>query len=176
MVNHPDDKLFEMPGPREQTDSGTARNSSANPTPGPDVEFPSRGGNSAGGLFNARTRARIPGRPDEAADEAWQQRARAVFDESIERLDARTRSKLTQARFAALDALKTAEARQRWRRLPVAGVVAATVATVAILTWNGDSQQVTPGELPLEDMELVADIDSLQLLQDVEFYAWLGGQ
>jgi len=116
------------------------------------------------------------GGPDEALATAWQRRARSVFDDSVDRVDARIRSKLTRARYAALDELRTYESRRRWLRLPVTGLTVAAVAAVAVLVWNEGNHGVVPGELPLEDMELVAEVDSLEMLRDVEFYAWVGQQ
>lgn len=116
------------------------------------------------------------GLPDEALAAAWQRRARSVFDDSVERVDARIRSKLTRARYAALDELRANESRRRWLRLPVAGLTVTAVAAIAVLVWNEGNQGLMPGELPLEDMELVAEVDSLEMLRDVEFYAWLGHQ
>ncbi|AMN45626.1 hypothetical protein ACG33_00600 [Steroidobacter denitrificans] len=117
-----------------------------------------------------------PDLADEALADAWQRRARSVFDDGVERVDARIRSKLTQARYAAVDELRKHAACRRLPRLPVAGLTVAAVAAVAVLVWNEGSPGFMPGELPLEDMELVAEVDSLEMLQDVEFYAWLGYQ
>lgn len=113
---------------------------------------------------------------DEALAAAWQRRARSVFDDSVERVDPRIRSKLTQARYAAVDELRAHESRRRWLRLPVAGLTVAAVAAVAVLVWNEGNPGLMPDDLPLEDMELVADADNLEMLRDVEFYAWLGHQ
>lgn len=109
----------------------------------------------------------------ETPEETWELRAKSVFDESVARLDGRTRSKLTQARNAALEELRAGAERRRWQRLPAVGLTAAAVAIVAVMVWSGP-HIVSPGEIPLEDMDLVAQPGDLEMLQDVEFYAWLG--
>lgn len=102
-----------------------------------------------------------------------------MFDDSVAQTDARIRSKLTQARYAAMAAMKESRkrgSRRRRLRLPVAGLAVTAAAVVAVLLWNGDSRELMPGALSVEDMELVAEVENLEMLQDVEFYAWLGRQ
>lgn len=102
-----------------------------------------------------------------------ERKATALFDESVERLDARTRSRLTQARNRAVDELRSGAVRRRWLRGP-AGLAAAMVVGAAVMLWAGMSGNPSlPGAVPLDDLEIVADADDLELLQDVEFYAWL---
>jgi hypothetical protein len=98
-----------------------------------------------------------------------ERKARALFDESVERLDGRTRSRLTQARNRAVDELHNGAVRRRWLRGP-AGLAAAMVVGVAVILWAGVTRD---GVVPMDDLEIVADTDDLELLQEVEFYAWL---
>ena len=100
-------------------------------------------------------------------------KARALFEDSVERLDARTRSKLTQARNRALDEVRKG-ARRRWIWAPAGGFALAAVVAVGVVLWPGRTQ--VPSPAALEDLEIVADSDNLELLQDVEFYAWLDEQ
>jgi hypothetical protein len=112
--------------------------------------------------------------PDEEAPDELEARSKALFDDSVERLDGRTRSRLTQARHAALDELRAP--RHRWFgfRLPAAGLATIALAAVMLVTWSGLRQPNVPGGgLPLDDFDIVADSDNLEMLQDVEFYAWL---
>ena len=102
-------------------------------------------------------------------------KARALFEDSVERLDARTRSKLTQARNRALDEVKKGAARRRWIWAPAGGFALAAVVAVGVVLWSGRTAP-QPGAAALEDLEIVADSDNLELLQDVEFYAWLDEQ
>jgi hypothetical protein len=96
-------------------------------------------------------------------------KARALFDESVERLDGHTRSRLTQARNRAVDELRNGAVRRRWLRGP-AGLAAAMVVGAAVMLWAGVGRTPAPGA---DDLAIVADTDDLDLLQDVEFYAWL---
>lgn len=120
-----------------------------------------------------------------------ERRAKTLFDESVERLDGRTRSKLTQARNAALEELQRlhdgsvrsllwyglgpgsalAMRLGNLLRRPLTGLSAAIVAVLALFLWQGHER--APGMPPLDDLEIVADVESLDMLQEVEFYAWL---
>jgi hypothetical protein len=103
-----------------------------------------------------------------------EQRSRELFEESVGRLDARTRSRLNQARQKALNELNKGVTRRYWLAAPLGGLVAA--ALIAVITISG-RQATTPTQesaaLPLDDFDIVADADSLELLQDVEFYSWM---
>jgi hypothetical protein len=105
-----------------------------------------------------------------------EQRARMLFDESVEQLDAHTRSKLTQARHAALGELSRARPWQRWQIwAPAGGLVAAAIVAVAIgFGPGGDASR--QAAVPLEDLDIVADAENLDLLQEVEFYSWLADE
>jgi hypothetical protein len=109
----------------------------------------------------------------------FESRTRAMFDASIERLDGRTRSKLTQARHAAVEELRQ-QRRRPWRRawVPLSGITAAAV--LAIWMTVGPIGRGTPGaevpEVSLDEFELVAESPSIDLLEDVEFYAWIAQQ
>src|ERR1044072_4550790 len=103
-----------------------------------------------------------------------EQRSRELFEDSVGRLDARTRSRLNQARQHALSELNKGTARRYWLAAPPGGLAVAVVLAIVIMTGretaapNQDS-----GALPLDDFDIVADADSLELLQDVEFYSWM---
>ena len=101
-----------------------------------------------------------------------EKKARALFEDSVERLDARTRSKLTQARNRALDEVKQGATRRRWIWAPAGGLAFAALVAVVIgsggLRSGGDSDAAA-----LEDIDIVADSESFEMLEDVEFYTWL---
>jgi len=114
---------------------------------------------------------------------ALERNARTVLEEGVQRIDARTRSRLNQARHAALQA---AQARRlpRWRSLalmPAAGAAAAALL-VAVMLWHREPG----GELPLlegqrsavEDLDLLADSEGLDLMEsgDGSFYEWAVAQ
>ena len=79
-------------------------------------------------------------------------KARALFEDSVERLDARTRSKLTQARNSALDEFRKGAARRRWIWAPAGGFALAAVLAVGVVLWPGRTQ--TPSPAALEDLEI----------------------
>lgn len=112
---------------------------------------------------------------DESA--SFEERTRAAFDASVEALDGRTRSKLTQARHAAAEELRRRGA-QPWRRKWAAA--SGAMAAVVLAVWLGvqPASQMKPevGEFPLDEWEMVAESPNFDLLEDVEFYAWIASQ
>ena len=107
--------------------------------------------------------------PDESELE---RKARALFENSVEQLDARTRSKLTQARNRALDEVKRSAPQRRWIWAPAGGVALAVVVAV-VLSSGGLRSSPETGTLALEDIDIVADSENFEMLEDVEFYMWL---
>jgi len=112
-------------------------------------------------------------------DRALEERTKLLFDESVSSLDPQTRSKLTQARYRALEELEgSAPAGWRPRWIP-AGVLAAGVLVVVML-WQG--QPAVSPDTPafdvaaLSDLEIILGDGDLGLLQELEFYAWLDEQ
>jgi hypothetical protein len=116
-------------------------------------------------------------KPRDPQDEAFERRARELFDASVDGLDAATRARLAAARRAAV--AETGSRRvASWRGwAPVA--IAASAALVAVIVWRepGDAPPATvgPAAAPaLDALELVAAGDDLDLVaEDLEFYAWL---
>ena len=106
--------------------------------------------------------------------EEFAKKARELFEDSVERLDAGTRSKLTQARNRALDEVQKGAVRRRWIWAPAGGFALAAVVAVGIVLSTGRTHP-QPAPTALDDLEIVADQENLYLLQDqdVEFYAWL---
>jgi hypothetical protein len=122
----------------------------------------------------------------EAQQRALEERSRALFQESVDGLDMATRSRLTQARHAAL-AAGAATGRRAWiLRLPfltpAAGVTVA--AALAFALWfatplgNHHSGMSADAQSNFEDLDLVASSDegsgdAMEMLQDdIEFYNW----
>jgi hypothetical protein len=118
--------------------------------------------------------------PDETCDERGrdepganplERRARELFDDSVERLDGHTRSRLNQARQAAL--AEWQRSTRSWSlTASLGGLTAVVLVAVVMLMWPG-ARTPNRGAVPLDDLEIVAEGDNLELLQDVEFYAWL---
>jgi hypothetical protein len=109
--------------------------------------------------------------------------SRELFHESVDAVDMRMRSRLTQARHAALDAAAAAKRRPWLLRMgtgtPAAGVTAA--ALLGAVLWLGlpsGNHGVTAadGQPSLEDLDIVASSDegsgdAFEMLQnDLDFY------
>jgi len=121
----------------------------------------------------------------------FEHRLQALLQESVQRVGGRARSRLTQARHAAL---AEAARSSRWRRLraltrtrhrsllwmPTAGAMAAAVL-VAFVLWP-HAPQGSPGveasPANVEDLDLVADHEGMDLVQsgDGQFYEWAMAQ
>ncbi|HKU13968.1 MAG TPA: hypothetical protein VJQ52_06205 [Steroidobacteraceae bacterium] len=112
------------------------------------------------------------GMTNDPHESGLEHKARALFEESVDRLDARTRSRLTQARNRALDEVARGVARRRWIWAPAGGIALAAVVAV-VLSWGGLRSGADSGAVALEDIDIVADSENLDMLEDVEFYMWL---
>jgi hypothetical protein len=122
----------------------------------------------------------------EPAISALEERSRALFEDSVAGLDMGTRSRLTQARHAALAAVEASTRRRSFMRMPVwasaAGVTAAAVLGVAL--WFGGAlnphrqMPAADAQSTFEDLDIVAASDessgdAMDMLQDdIDFYAW----
>ena len=109
---------------------------------------------------------------NEERDSAFERRARELLHDSVERVDAATRSRLTRARHAAL----AGAARPAWLHLRVLapGGAVAAVALLAVLLWDGSHHPATDSGSALDDLELLADSDGYELSQepDLDFIEW----
>jgi hypothetical protein len=105
---------------------------------------------------------------------AFETRSRALFHDSVDGLDMRIRSRLTQARTAALAA--AASNRRPWALgwkiwTPAFGVTAAAILGFAL--WTGSSPD---SQSNFDDLDLVAATDegpgdAMEMLQDdIDFY------
>ena len=103
-------------------------------------------------------------------DDTFVRQLKTMLDDGNARLDARVRSRLTQARHAAL---AQADARPVfWLRqwAPAAGVAAAAV--LAVLVWPTARREQPPDE-SASDLEIVLAGENLDLLEDLDFYEWV---
>ena len=113
-------------------------------------------------------------------DSRLEQRAKRLFDASVEYLDAPTRARLTRARARALERARTPTAAAGLlgaRGWAAAGAAAAVTAAVALLVWQGTPSR--PGGVDvaaLDDLEILLGEDELEMLEELEFYAWLEEQ
>ena len=106
-------------------------------------------------------------------EEELQARARELFDDSVERLDAATLSRLNQGRQRALREVHVTGPAGQWARwVPAGGLAAAAV--VAVMVWQGAPVEDTaPAAGSAADFEILLGEDSLDMLEDLEFYSWI---
>jgi len=114
---------------------------------------------------------------------AFEERTRAVFERSVADLDAGTRSKLTRARLRALRELERPALARQWLAGNAQTVAAALAVAAAGVGWLVVSTLSTPeapmspvGIAEVSDFELLLGDDDLELIEELEFYAWLEEQ
>jgi len=107
-----------------------------------------------------------------------ERKSRAAFDESVESLDAASRSRLTRARARALEELQ--HRRAAWSSTWLPAGAAAAAALAAVMLWQGEegtAPATTPAFAALEDLDIVAGSEDLAMFdEDEEFYAWAVGE
>ena len=110
--------------------------------------------------------------PTDRDNEQFAEQAKALFDDSVERLDAATLSKLNQGRQAALEELSDTSPAKQWLRwAPATGVAAAVL--VAVMVLRGPLvNDIQPGAT-VSDLEILLDEDSLEMFEELEFYSWI---
>jgi len=117
-------------------------------------------------------------------DSQFEQNAQALLGESVSRTSGHVRSRLNQARHAALAEIETARPRSFWRMPavmgPAGGVAAAAVVAVLLMYRGGEHGLAASvgGQAGYEDIELLSDKDGLDLLEnyDGSFYEWAATQ
>jgi hypothetical protein len=107
-------------------------------------------------------------------DDKLERQAKALFDESVERLDGARLSELNRARHRALEELDRGGLGWWGLVLPAGGAAALTVALVAVLLLRTETIEV---DMPVEpssaelDFEMLSNEDSLEMLEELEFYS-----
>ncbi len=112
-----------------------------------------------------------------------EEQARVLLAESVTRIDSSIRSRLNQARQAAVAEVVKSRKRPGFLRsfflMPTAGAVAAAVL-VAMVLWQHHPQGMSEGGpmTAAEDLDLIADGDGLDLVEDSDssFYEWAAAQ
>jgi hypothetical protein len=120
---------------------------------------------------------------DEMQTKEFEERARGLLGESVTRVDARVRSRLNQARHAALEEI-AAGRRSFWRGpmfMPATGAVAAAVLVAIVLTAQFRGEGALPvgeGQAAFDDIEMLADNEGLDLIEnwDGGFYEWAASE
>jgi hypothetical protein len=104
-------------------------------------------------------------------DRTFEKKVKNAFDESVDALDAATLSKLNRSRHAALAELH--QPRHQWLRwMPATGVAAAALIAVVMLQSPAVLDEIT-GPTAVTDMEILLGEDSIEMLEDLEFYSWI---
>ncbi len=103
--------------------------------------------------------------------EMFEKRMKDTFDESVDALDAATLSKLNRGRQEALTQLQHPQ-RQWSRWMPATGAVAAILVAVVVLQSPSAIDDVA-GIATVTDMEILLGEDSIEMLEDLEFYSWI---
>lgn len=108
-----------------------------------------------------------------ASEQQFADKAKQLFDGSVEQLDAATLSRLNQGRHVALEELHRSRSTAAWIRwLPATGVAAAAIVTVMVM--RGPASVDIPVEPDVAaDFEILLEDESLEMLEELEFYSWL---
>jgi hypothetical protein len=113
--------------------------------------------------------------PEPAKD--FEQRSKALFDDSVEQLNGNIRSRLTQARHHAVAEAGTSRlqaSRRFW--LPAAGLAAtALTAALIVMPYVHRDHGLPEAFAAADDMVILMNSDDLEMLKDMDFYAWMDG-
>jgi hypothetical protein len=114
-------------------------------------------------------------------ERAFERHAKQTFDRSVRDLDAGTRSRLAQARRAALEQADERGSRRgwTWSFAPVGAVAASVLAVALVLSLNGPQPDGDGLPTAFQDIEFLLGDDGLEiemLDEEIEFYAWLEEQ
>ncbi|TVO70975.1 hypothetical protein [Sedimenticola selenatireducens] len=102
--------------------------------------------------------------------DSLEQRASKVLDQGVDDLDELTCIQLSAARKRAL-----AQPVRSWNWGIPAGLATAVSAILVIALWFGAPSDSLPNT-PLDDLELLTTTESLDLLEEFEFYQWLDAE
>lgn len=106
-------------------------------------------------------------------DEQLAHEAKQAFDQSVDGLDAATLSRLNRGRQAALAEGRHSPAfagRQWLRWVPATGVATAVVLVLLTQQGPGDADVIAA---PASDLEILLSEESIEMLEELEFYSWL---
>ena len=106
-------------------------------------------------------------------DEKLARDAKQAFDQSVDGLDAATLSRLNRGRQAALSEGKRSPAfvgRQWLRWVPATGAAAAVLLVLVMQQGPGDVDVIA---VPAPDLEILLSEESIEMLEELEFYSWL---
>jgi uncharacterized membrane protein len=108
-----------------------------------------------------------------AEDPALERHARELLADSVARLPAGLRSRLTQARHAALEAHRSRRRHRAQRWVPAGAVVAAVVALMVVFLPHGTPSSGDAVRASIEDIDLLtSDVPLTVQESDFQFYEW----
>ena len=119
----------------------------------------------------------MKGNTDHTERSAVERKTKALFDDSVARTDAATQSRLNRARQRAMAELDTG---RHWSGAWLPAGVAAAAAVVLVTVMLGRTPDVG-SELEATvttdtDLQMLLTTDDLELIEELEFYAWLDEQ
>ncbi len=108
-------------------------------------------------------------------DRQFAEKAKQLFDESVDGIDAATLSRLNRGRHEALAQLDRSRAPGHWLRwAPAAGVAAAAV--VAVMVMQGPAPVgIDAPPTTATDFEILLDEGDIEMFEDLEFFALMDG-
>lgn len=99
------------------------------------------------------------------------EKIRRTLDDTIDQMDGATRSRLRQARQAALRSQSNPwfHFSRRWLIAPAAGILAVAILSIGLLVREPEPQIAEP-----TDWQIIITSESLEIYQeDIGFYEWL---
>jgi hypothetical protein len=105
-------------------------------------------------------------------DEELTTRAKEAFDRSVDGLDAATLSRLNRGRQAAL-ARAAHPGRVLLQWVPATGAAALVLLVLLTLQSPGGVDVISA---PATDLEILLSDESIEMLEELEFYSWLDTQ
>lgn len=110
--------------------------------------------------------------PDD--DKGFADDARVLFDDSVDKLDAATLSKLNRGRQAALAEIVPNNSARQWQRwMPATGVAAAAALAVVVLRGPAPVEIPQGVDTTVTDFEILIGDDALEMIEELEFYRWI---
>ncbi len=107
---------------------------------------------------------------------ALERNTKALFDDSIAKTDGATLSRLTQARHRALAELKTRAPSWQTRWLPAGATAVAAAVLLTVMMGRLPDTETEFSTAAATDLEMLLSTDDLELIEELEFYAWLDEQ
>lgn len=109
-----------------------------------------------------------------AGERQFAERAKQRFDSSVERLDAATLSRLNRSRQAALAEAAARGPVVRWSTwAPVTGLAAAAAIAAVLIVQPAGVDLPEAGDSAATDFEILLGDDSLEMIEELEFYSWI---